>query len=199
MHGGIVARIARDVLDVDTVLDGPSLDSVTVGQHGRFLLFDDQLTQDDLGIICGVYYVHAEDARSKGGKQGGGNDTHLSWWPQASTWDASHCYLWTEWTELAEAFYQKWLSYRAKDVAGTFFNASSWRSKLRKQNAVTGAIDECSEHYQSGYLQDFLRSCRTVGFYLSSTLNLANRWPVEPLMHSFTGDRFRYIFECDIL
>ncbi|KJA15386.1 hypothetical protein HYPSUDRAFT_103586, partial [Hypholoma sublateritium FD-334 SS-4] len=55
MHGGLVSRIAREVLDVDTVLDGPSLNSITVGQHGRFLLFDDRLTLNDLDIICGVY------------------------------------------------------------------------------------------------------------------------------------------------
>ncbi|KJA25932.1 hypothetical protein HYPSUDRAFT_96502, partial [Hypholoma sublateritium FD-334 SS-4] len=57
MHGGIVSRIARDVLDVDAVLAGPSHDSIPVGQHGRFLLYDDRLTQDDLDVICGVYYI----------------------------------------------------------------------------------------------------------------------------------------------
>lgn len=159
MHGGIVSRIARDVLDVDAVLGGPSLDSITVGQHGRFLLFDDRLTLDDLDIICGVYYVPSEGATSlSGGQRGDGTRTHLSWWLQARAWDSSHCFLRAEWTELAEEFYQKWLARRAENVADGIFGATSWRSKMRRQNTVTAAIDECSEHYQLGYLQDHLRN-----------------------------------------
>ncbi|KAF9473969.1 hypothetical protein BDN70DRAFT_778333, partial [Pholiota conissans] len=57
MHGGIVARIARDVLDQHTILDGPSPDAVTVGTHQRFNLYDDKLSENDTDIICGVYYV----------------------------------------------------------------------------------------------------------------------------------------------
>ena len=169
MHGGLVARIARDVLDVNIVLDGPSPNSITVGQHGPFFLFDDRLTADDLDVICGVYYVFSEGAPSSGGGQrGDGTRTHLSWWPQFTTWDASRCFIRTQWTELAEAFYQKWLAYRAKDVAATVFGATSWKTKLRKHNAVTSAIDECSEHCQAAYLQNYLFDIRSVSSCLLS-------------------------------
>ncbi|KJA12735.1 hypothetical protein HYPSUDRAFT_100680, partial [Hypholoma sublateritium FD-334 SS-4] len=57
MYGGIVARIARDVLDVNEVLKGPSTQAVTVAVKGAFNIDDDVLSQNDLDIICGVYYV----------------------------------------------------------------------------------------------------------------------------------------------
>ena len=63
----------------------------------------------------------------------------------------------TEWTELAEDFYQKWLGHRAQKLEGTVFGAASWRKKMRKQNTITAAIEGCIEHYQSGYLHDHLR------------------------------------------
>ncbi|KAF9472807.1 hypothetical protein BDN70DRAFT_773109, partial [Pholiota conissans] len=57
MHGGIVARIARDVVEPHIVLNGPSSDAVTIGEHKRYTLNDDVLDKNDVDIICGVYYV----------------------------------------------------------------------------------------------------------------------------------------------
>ena len=61
LRGGIVARIAREHIAIDLALLGPS-SAVTVhclGMHvtdRRGLEFwDDDLTENEIGIICGVY------------------------------------------------------------------------------------------------------------------------------------------------
>ncbi|KAF5317738.1 hypothetical protein D9619_012499 [Psilocybe cf. subviscida] len=163
MHGGIIARIARDVLDVHaTVLDGPSEKAVTVGRYRRFNLYDDALTENNTNIICGVYYV---DVESSTGKQvsetadfASGTKAHMSYWPKDTTWDVSSGFLRAEWSEKAEAFYQK----RSARLLATFelLNASAWRSALRVQNTLTKEIEVGAEHYQAGYLEDYYRRTR---------------------------------------
>lgn len=65
LRGGIVGRIAKEYLSKDDVLVGPSIE-VTVHQvgyiapsgtnHTRFC--DDQLTDNEIGIICGTYSLY---------------------------------------------------------------------------------------------------------------------------------------------
>lgn len=58
-HGGIVARLARDVIPSSLVLQGPS-QSALDGAQGFFMdgmqtFVDDQLTPEELDYICGTY------------------------------------------------------------------------------------------------------------------------------------------------
>ena len=163
MHGGLVARIARDVLDVDAVLRGPTRGEwVQVGRCGWLALCDDRLTLDELDVVCGVYYVHCVEGAVGGvGPRGDGSQTHLSWWPQASAWDAARCFLRAEWTELAEEFYHKWLGIRragASSGGEVIFGATAWRSKMRRQNTVTASVEAGSECWQAGYLKEWMRA-----------------------------------------
>jgi hypothetical protein len=62
LMGGIVARLARDVVSYDTVCLGPSdnaeYDGLQISHRSQSLaFFDDQLTADDVNVICGVYKV----------------------------------------------------------------------------------------------------------------------------------------------
>jgi len=61
LRGGIVARIAREHIAIDSALLGPS-SAVMVHRlgmhftdHGGFEFWDDDLTENEIGIICGVY------------------------------------------------------------------------------------------------------------------------------------------------
>jgi len=62
LMGGIVARLARDVVSYETVCLGPSdnveYDGLQLSHQSQMLaFFDDQLTEDDVNVICGVYKV----------------------------------------------------------------------------------------------------------------------------------------------
>jgi hypothetical protein len=62
LTGGIVWRLAIDVLGIDDVLRGPSEDSYQFGvRHNATGLVpscDDILSEDELDLICGVYKVY---------------------------------------------------------------------------------------------------------------------------------------------
>jgi hypothetical protein len=164
MYGGLVARIARDVLEGHTVLEGPSDDAVTVGQHQRFYLYDDLLTENDTNIICGVYYVDVESPTSKQVSATAnfinGTKSHLSFWPKDTTWSSTVPFRKAGWSEMAEMFYQS----RKARIEQTFevLSASKWRTALRFQNTLTKEVEAGTEHYQAGYLEDYHRRTRFV-------------------------------------
>jgi len=61
LRGGIVARIAREHVAIDSVLLGPS-SAVTIHRLGMHVtdnrgleFWDDDLTENEIGIICGIY------------------------------------------------------------------------------------------------------------------------------------------------
>ena len=61
LQGGIVARIAREHIAVDSVLLGPSSSMIVhrLGMHitdmSGLEFWDDNLTENEIGIICGVH------------------------------------------------------------------------------------------------------------------------------------------------
>ncbi|KAJ7772342.1 hypothetical protein B0H16DRAFT_1305548 [Mycena metata] len=60
--GGLIARIASDVVSLDRALLGPSDRVVEQGvcfrpRHAAVAFWDDKLTEDEENLICGVYYV----------------------------------------------------------------------------------------------------------------------------------------------
>jgi hypothetical protein len=64
LRGGIVARIAREHIDTDSALFGPS-SAVIVHRLGIHIvenngseLWDDDLTENEIGIICGLHHCY---------------------------------------------------------------------------------------------------------------------------------------------
>ena len=63
LTGGIIWRLAMEVLSPDTVLVGP-----TPGEYGKYIstshggtmLWDEELTESERDLICGVYHVQSE-------------------------------------------------------------------------------------------------------------------------------------------
>jgi hypothetical protein len=79
MKGRIVWHIAREFLDYDVVLIGPS-QSALYGMQAMFdcngtTFRDDKLGEDEMDLICGVYKVYT-------GLQTQCSDS--SWWPKQS-------------------------------------------------------------------------------------------------------------------
>ncbi|KAJ3925733.1 MAG: hypothetical protein NXY57DRAFT_906708 [Lentinula lateritia] len=65
LGGGIVAQLAREIVNEDDVCDGPTVHALQEGEHalcvwemGRGRAFwDDQLTTEEMDLICGTYEV----------------------------------------------------------------------------------------------------------------------------------------------
>ena len=96
--GGIVGRLAVDlVLDYE-VLDGPYLTNpVVVGTHGDKEFVDDAVEQRELNVVCGVYLV--EGIFMETGSQ-------MSWWPKHTTFQLT-AFAGDQWLPRAEEWYKK--------------------------------------------------------------------------------------------
>ncbi|KAJ3726417.1 hypothetical protein DFJ43DRAFT_1002189 [Lentinula guzmanii] len=65
LAGGIVARLARDAVNEQDVYDGPTENALQEGEHvlcvweegKHFALWDDNLTEEEIDLICGTYEV----------------------------------------------------------------------------------------------------------------------------------------------
>lgn len=65
LRGGIIGRIAREYLDTDPALDGPSLEATFYhsglcvdAQDGKHDFWDDDLTENEQATICGTYLMY---------------------------------------------------------------------------------------------------------------------------------------------
>lgn len=65
LRGGIIGRIAREFLDTDAVLDGPSLEATYCrnglcvnAEDGQHEFWDDDLTENEIATICGTYLMY---------------------------------------------------------------------------------------------------------------------------------------------
>ncbi len=91
MQGGIIARIARDVTEPGSVLDGPLFGDSLICKHNGLYFVDDQLTESDKHIICGVYFTQTKQS-PEGERLVDGAIQQLSWWPQDSLWNTMGCF-----------------------------------------------------------------------------------------------------------
>ncbi|RDB19093.1 hypothetical protein Hypma_014474 [Hypsizygus marmoreus] len=121
-RGGIVWRLAVDVVKPKKVTDGPTSSVAWNGKkvedlHGRTLV-DDYLSPAEEDTICGTYKVYTDFKAQTEDR---------SWFPKASIWDASgynHGY----WTADNEAWYQR----RVHEIENGAKpkNASEWRAAM---------------------------------------------------------------------
>ena len=65
LRGGIIGRIAREFLDADQVLEGPSLEATyrryglcVETEDGQHEYCDDDLTEKEIATICGTYIMY---------------------------------------------------------------------------------------------------------------------------------------------
>ena len=139
-YGGIVARLAREILPDSVVLAGPSYSALQGQQEtlhdGGDLFVDDQLSDRDLDLICGTYEVKTSERSMYSfprfpslPKYSPDQTASLSWFPKANIWEASG-YNVSHWNQDCEKFY---LNRRTEILAGTGVPLTSrqWRQKLR--------------------------------------------------------------------
>ncbi|KAJ7738839.1 hypothetical protein DFH07DRAFT_965938 [Mycena maculata] len=142
--GGVIARIARDDVCLEDGLICPSdypPDHGVCFWDGRSAesLRDEQLTDDEVDIICGVYHVATGqwDPASAGNRQ----ITSRSWWPRPHSFAKSALNVgW--WTPACEHFYQGRLQ-KFDDGIYRIETAHTWKEQLkleRKCQPITEAF-----------------------------------------------------------
>ncbi|KAJ3871399.1 hypothetical protein F5051DRAFT_340943, partial [Lentinula edodes] len=100
LGGGIVARLARDIVNKHDVYDGPTVHALQEGEHALCRAFwDDQLTSEETDLICGTYEVAT-------GMEGIQQTATRSWWPRPNSWKTCglNC---GYWSKDAESWFQK--------------------------------------------------------------------------------------------
>ncbi|KAJ7171904.1 hypothetical protein B0H12DRAFT_1040615 [Mycena haematopus] len=151
--GGIIARIAREVVSLEDGLIDPSdypLDHGICFWDGKSAktLRGEQLTDDEVDVICGVYHVATgqRDPSSANNRQ----ITSRSWWPRPPAFSKSALNVgW--WTPACEHFYQG----RLEKLNGGIYmiqTAHTWKEQLkleRKCQPIIEGIERCSAHILS--------------------------------------------------
>ncbi|KAJ6618822.1 hypothetical protein B0H10DRAFT_1794648, partial [Mycena sp. CBHHK59/15] len=127
LAGGIVWRIAWDILSPDIVFGGPSIAAIDY-QIGACMAntntWDDVLTENELDLICGMHKVTTGNLNRETGVE---QTANKSWWPSHSTWAGLRCgnnpgY----WSYTCEKWYQERLS-EIEAGKATPLTSSDWR------------------------------------------------------------------------
>ena len=148
--GGIVGRLAVEVVPNYDVLDGPNLvDVEVVGRHGDVEFVDDAVGDEQLDIVSGVYLVKSTSNSHNH------QESHSSWFPKHGTWLASGLAS-NQWLPLAEDWYQRRLSAFEK---GTFKleTGTSWKSSTKRSRPFTEGIRAGSERLAAEFISSSSR------------------------------------------
>jgi hypothetical protein len=121
LRGGIIGRLALEVVPNVAVLDGPSFCDDIIGRTENTVFVDDFITENDLDIVSGVYRVSAT--------RHGTSSEDLSWWPKHGTWMRSGLFA-DQWTPDAESFYTRRVN-AMEQKNWLLKNATSWKESLK--------------------------------------------------------------------
>ncbi|KAG6836765.1 hypothetical protein H0H93_003684 [Arthromyces matolae] len=115
LQGGLISRLARGVVQYQHVFDGPTHDVCSTGKMHRgknVEYWDDDLTEDEILIICGVYQAdtgdydeHHSQTNCSNTLIGNSTVTDLSWWPKPVNWYSADLNL-GFWSEDCERWFQ---------------------------------------------------------------------------------------------
>ncbi|KAJ3884913.1 hypothetical protein GG344DRAFT_60009 [Lentinula edodes] len=68
LAGGIISRLAREVVDVNDVCNGPTGHALQKGEYSLCVweaaFWDDQLTNEEMDLICGSYELVTDTCSS---------------------------------------------------------------------------------------------------------------------------------------
>ncbi|KZP26418.1 hypothetical protein FIBSPDRAFT_732308 [Athelia psychrophila] len=129
LRGGIVWRLAMESFTREQILDGPTdlATSLYARMDGESEgAWDDQLSDEELDLICGVYKVYT------GHRVFANQQAHFSWWPKHSTWMKSSMNVgW--WTATCETWYQNRLKQLETMQQGLLRTPIQWDNALKIQ------------------------------------------------------------------
>ncbi|KAL0569649.1 hypothetical protein V5O48_012311 [Marasmius crinis-equi] len=155
LAGGLLARLAKDVVNKTDVLSGPSRDFLTAWMYGEqfsdpqeqtYIYWDDRLTEEEVNLICGVYEVATGPILPNGTYQ----TAELSWFPKPGAWKVSglNC---GYWSRDAELWYQKRLA-QIEQGDAQLFNLVKWKENIKyskKARHLNESYDKLTLEYLS--------------------------------------------------
>lgn len=122
LPGGLVGRIASEIVPDVRVLEGPAIYDEIVARDGSVYYLEDGIANDTLDCISGVYHIYTNNAENTIG--------HVSWWQEHDIFMRSGCFS-DQWTPGPEKFYVT----RRDMLRGETFAvapASTWRANLKQ-------------------------------------------------------------------
>ncbi|SJL15608.1 uncharacterized protein ARMOST_19111 [Armillaria ostoyae] len=120
---GIAMKLLERCIPFNTAICSSRVCFVKDGESGASY-WDDQLTDDEINLLCGVYMV--ETGRRDGNDQ---QRTMLSWFPKPAAWATSGLNV-GFWTSDCESWYQKRLQENMSESA-VLRSTNQWRHSLR--------------------------------------------------------------------
>ena len=140
--GGIVGRMAAEIVPDYEVLDGPYLtNAVVVGTHGNMEFVDDAVDQHELDVVSGVYHVEGKFKESK---------SHMSWWPKHATFLATG-YAGDQWLPRAEEWYKKRLD-ELRSGKLMLLPARKWEQHHKLNAAQVSEVRKGSERMAAEFI-----------------------------------------------
>ncbi|KAJ7747257.1 hypothetical protein B0H16DRAFT_1888786 [Mycena metata] len=145
--GGLIARIASEVVSFDDTFPDvvPDQGICFCPRHGSVAFWANELTEDEVDIICGVYFVATTPGQRDVNKA---NDTPItirSWWPRPSAFIGSSLNVgW--WSPACESFYQGRMQ-RFADGTADLISSVEWKKNLkleRKCIPYIEGVEKCS-------------------------------------------------------
>ncbi|RXW14186.1 hypothetical protein EST38_g11668 [Candolleomyces aberdarensis] len=143
MMGGVIGRLARDVVNIKDATKPPLLSS---RQHGDVVaiesersLFGDALTDAEIDIVVGTYRMRRKKKRSPGDQL----EYLAQWWPGPATWEKGGLSI-GEWSPRCEEWFEK---HRSKFRLGKEGPKprSKWHSDMRLSRETRNVWSEYEE------------------------------------------------------
>jgi hypothetical protein len=149
LKGGIVWRLAKHSVELGVTSTGPSDDvfdygSCIVSDSGGLDLWDNDLSEDELNLICGVYRVKTQDNQM----------SDSLWWPKHSVWMNSGLNV-GYWSPACENWFQLRLDTIRAGTARLRMSAE-WKAALRFWRQTPVFINN-SRHSATTYVNKALQ------------------------------------------
>ncbi|KAJ3886305.1 hypothetical protein GG344DRAFT_69781 [Lentinula edodes] len=154
LAGGIISRLAREVVDVNDVCDGPTGHALQEGEYSLCVweagqnraFWDDQLTNEEMDLICGSYEVVTGLVSKDGVEQ----TAIRSWWPRSGSWRSCglNC---GYWSGDAEDWFQAHLRKIRLNETVKLMTSQEWHSRLKFKKAHT--LSHKNDQFATEYLQ----------------------------------------------
>ncbi|PPR04113.1 hypothetical protein CVT26_001358 [Gymnopilus dilepis] len=147
--GGIIGRIAAEVVSDEKVLEGPVLiNKEVVGTHGDCDFVDDKPLGISKEVVCGAYRVPTHKGRAA-------NTSYPSWFPSDYVWRGSGLSS-EHWTPDAEHWYLQ-IKRDWEDGKFALLHSTGWKTNLRMQYQRVKVIAQESERWASDFISHDVR------------------------------------------